>query len=224
MITSRKTALIAGASGLVGSFCLQLLLQSNRYSKVITIGRSKLPVQHPKLEQLMVDFNKLEDYRPNLMADDIYCCLGTTIKKAGSKENFYQVDYTYVVNLAAITSSNPGSQFLVVSSLGANANSGIFYSRVKGEMEHAIKALPFRSIHIFQPSLLLGPRSEKRLGEKLAQAILPKLNFLLSGPLRQYRAVPAEEVARAMLGAAQPDITGVHVHSSAQISKDARFH
>lgn len=222
MNPAQKTALIAGASGLVGSHCLRLLLQSKRYAKVIAIGRSPLPMQHPKLQQLIVDFSKLDTYRQSLIADDIYCCLGTTIKRAGSKEKFYQVDFTYVTRLAAITSANFASQFLVVSSLGADPSSPIFYSRVKGQMEEAVKPMSFLAVHIFQPSLLLGKRPEKRLGEALAQALMPRLNFLLVGPLKKYRPVQAQHVARAMLYAAMQDGAGVCIHSSDKIDQQAR--
>lgn len=218
----KKTALIAGASGLVGSHCLRLLLQSERYGKVIAIGRSLLPLQHPKLEQVLVDFNRLNLYHHSLIADDVYCCLGTTIKKAGSQENFYLVDFTYVKKLATITSANFASQFLVISSLGADPESRIYYSRVKGQMEEAVKPLPFLAVHIFRPSLLLGTRPEKRLGENLAQLIMPRLNFLLQGPLKRYRPIKAEKVAQAMLYAAMQDGAGVCIHLSDQIEKDAR--
>jgi len=220
---AQKTALIAGASGLVGSYCLRLLLQSPRYAKIIAIGRSPLPMQHPRLQQLLVDFNQLDRHRQSLIADDIFCCLGTTIKQAGSKENFYQVDFTYVTQLAAITSANFASQFLVVSSLGAQAASRIFYSRVKGQMEEAIKPMPFLAVHIFQPSLLLGPRPQKRLGEQIAQALMPKLNFLLLGPFKKYRPVLASDVARAMLFAAMQDGAGVCLHPSDKIAQEARL-
>jgi uncharacterized protein YbjT (DUF2867 family) len=221
MALAQKTALIAGSSGLVGSYCLRLLLQSDRYAKVITVGRNVLPMQHPKLEQLIVDFDRLDNYRHSLIADDIYCCLGTTIKQAGSREKFYQVDFTYVKKLAAITSANFASQFLVVSAMGANARSAIFYSKVKGQMEEAVKPMSFLAVHIFQPSLLLGPRPQKRVGEQLAQAILPRLNFLLPGPLKKYRPVAAERVAQAMLHAAMQDGAGVCLHPSDKIDQEA---
>jgi uncharacterized protein YbjT (DUF2867 family) len=222
MSPTQKTALIAGASGLVGSYCLRLLLQSSRYAKVIAIGRNALPMQHPKLEQLVVDFNRLDNYRHSLIADDIYCCLGTTIKQAGSKENFYQVDFTFVRKLAVITAANFASQFLVVTALGANPASPIFYNRVKGQLEEAIKPLPFLAVHIFQPSLLLGPRNQKRMGEQTAQLLLPRLSFLLWGPLKKYRPVHAEMVARAMLHAAMQDGAGVCLHPSDKIQQEGR--
>jgi uncharacterized protein YbjT (DUF2867 family) len=220
-MVSPKVALIAGASGLVGGECLHLLLNSPRYNRVISIGRSTLPIRHPKLQQLVVDFNNLEKNRHSLMADDVYCCLGTTIKKAGSKDKFYQVDYTYVVKLAKLTASHFASQFLVVSSLGADAHSRIFYNRVKGEMEEAVKALPFTSVHIFQPSLLLGERQEFRLGEKFATSLMKGVGFIFNGPLRKYKGIPAKAVAKAMLEAAKQDGGGVLVHSSEQMQEFA---
>jgi uncharacterized protein YbjT (DUF2867 family) len=220
-MVSPKVALIAGASGLVGGECLHLLLNSPRYNKVISVGRVTLPIRHPKLQQLVVDFNNLEKNRHSLMADDVYCCLGTTIKKAGSKDKFYQVDYTYVVKLAKLTASHFASQFLVVSALGADAHSRIFYNRVKGEMEEAVKALPFTSVHIFQPSLLLGERQEFRLGEKFATSLMKGVGFIFNGPLRKYKGIPAKAVAKAMLEAAKQDGGGVLVHSSEQMQEFA---
>lgn len=219
--TSPKTAIIAGASGLVGSHCLHLLLESDRYKKVISIGRKTLPVTHPKLEQKLVDFDILESYTHSLMADDVYCCLGTTIKKAGSKENFYRVDYTYVVKLATITAANFASQFLVVSALGADPQSRIFYNQVKGRMEAAVQPLHFLGVHIFQPSLLLGERQERRLGEKAAQVFSQLLPFVFIGKLRPYKPIPARQVAQAMLYAARQDGAGISVYPSARIAATA---
>ena len=178
----KKTALIAGASGLVGNYLLRMLLQSDHYAKVISIGRKTLSVIHPKLEQRIIDFDKLAA-TTDLVADDIFCCLGTTMKKARSKENFYKVDYTYVVNLAKATNAQYAHQFLVVSAMGANAGSTFYYNHVKGEMEAAISKLPFRAIHIFRPSLLTGDRQEKRLGEQVGEVVLAVLNPLMLGQL-----------------------------------------
>lgn len=218
-MVSAKVALIAGASGLVGGHCLQLLLQSPRYHKVISVGRKTLPIQHPKLQQLEVNFDNLEKHRHSLVADDVYCCLGSTIKKAGSKENFYKVDYTYVVKLAKLTASHFATQFLVVSALGADAQSRIFYNRVKGEMETTVKSLPFTAVHIFQPSLLLGDRQEARLGEKIAAKAMTWFGFLMQGPLKPYRAIQAKTVAKAMLEAAKQDGGGVKIHSSEEMQQ-----
>lgn len=214
-----RFALIAGASGLVGSHCLAQLLKSDRYSHVIAIGRRELPLLHPKLEQKVIDFNKLRSYAADLEADDVFCCLGTTIKKAGSKEAFYKVDHTYVVELAKITANKGASQFIVVSSMGADANSMFFYNKVKGEMEQGVLLQNFDAVHILRPSLLLGERTEHRTGEELAARIMKPLSSLMVGPLKKYRPIEAETVAKAMLYAAQQQQRGVHIYPSDKIAE-----
>ena len=218
-----KTALIAGASGLVGSQLLPLLLASGRYSRVVALGRRPLPMVHPKLEQRLVDFDRLDEHRSQLMADDVFCCLGTTMRQAGSREAFYKVDFTYVVKLAQLTAANFAGQFLVVSAMGADASSGIYYNRVKGQMEDAVRATQLRAVHIFRPSLLLGPRPEKRLGEQIGAVLLQLATPLLAGPLRRYRAIDAAAVARAMLRAAEDDGGGVRVHLSDAIAREGEL-
>jgi uncharacterized protein YbjT (DUF2867 family) len=214
----RKTALLAGATGLIGSQLLPLLLASERYSKVIVVGRKGLSMLHPKLTQVVTDFDKLEDVRLQLIADDVFCCLGTTMKQAGSKEAFYKVDYLYVVKLAALTAGNFASQFMVVSSLGADADAAVYYSKVKGDMEAAVRQIPFRAIHIFRPSLLLGEREQPRLGERVGAVVLGLLKPLMHGPLQKYRPVTGATVAVAMLRAAEEDGGGVRVHLSDEIA------
>jgi uncharacterized protein YbjT (DUF2867 family) len=218
----RKTALLAGASGLIGSHLLPLLLESERYSKVIVVGRKALPTVHPKLTQVVTDLDKLHDVRLQLIADDVFCCLGTTMKQAGSKEAFYKVDFLYVVTLAALTAGNFAAQFMVVSALGADAESAVYYSRVKGEMEQAVQQVPFRAVHIFRPSLLLGERNQPRLGERLGAVALGVLRPLLRGSLQKYRPVTGATVAAAMLRAAQDDGGGVRVHLSDEIETEGQ--
>ncbi|MDX5422588.1 MAG: oxidoreductase [Hymenobacteraceae bacterium] len=213
-----RNALIAGASGLVGGHCLNLLLKSNRYSQVISVGRHDLPLIHPKLDQQKVDFDRLKSYASELAADDIYCCLGTTMKKAGSKEAFYKVDHTYVVQLAELTVNKGASQFLVVSAMGADPGSLFFYNKVKGQMEHDVQQLGYDTVHIFRPSLLLGSREEERTGEELASKIMKPLSSLMIGPLEKYKPIEAEDVAKAMLYAASQDQKGVHIHPSDEIA------
>ncbi len=214
-----RTALIAGASGLVGGHCLHQLLASDRYSQVISVGRRELPIIHPKLEQVVVDFDDIKSYTTDLVADDVYCCLGTTIKKAGSKEAFYKVDHTYVVQLAQVTAAKGASQFLVVSAMGADASSMIFYNKVKGEMEHDVQQLGLITVHIFQPSLLLGERDEARTGEDLASKVMEPLSKLMVGPLKKYKPIAGETVAKAMLHAATQDQYGVYMHPSDDIAR-----
>ncbi|MBF8963682.1 oxidoreductase [Pontibacter sp. FD36] len=214
-----RTALIAGASGLVGSHLLLMLLQSDRYSQVISVGRRELAIIHPKLDQQIVDFDNLKKSASELAADDVFCCLGTTIKKAGTKEAFYKVDHTYVTQLAEITLRRNATQFLVVSAMGADASSRIFYNRVKGEMERDIQALGFTSLHIFRPALLLGEREEHRTGEEISARIMKPLSVLMIGPMRKYRPIKAETVASAMLHAAAQDQKGDKVYLSDEIER-----
>lgn len=208
----KKTALLAGATGLVGSALLPMLLASERYAKVIVVGRRAVATQHPKLTQVVTELSKLEDERLRLIADDVYCCLGTTRQQAGSKEAFYEVDYLYVVKLAAVTAANFAAQFLVVSALGADSESRFYYSQVKGEMEAAVQQTPFRAIHIFRPSLLLGQRAVPRLGERVGGWFLALVRPLLRGRWHKYRPVAASTVAHAMLQAATEDGGGIRIH------------
>ena len=216
----QKTALLAGATGLIGSQLLPLLLASERYAKVIVVGRKAVPMLHPKLVQVTTELDKLDEVRLKLIADDVFCCLGTTMRQAGSKEAFYKVDFLYVVKLAALAAGNFASQFMVVSSMGADAESRVYYSRVKGEMEAAVRQTPFRAIHIFRPSLLLGNRDQPRLGERLGAVLLTLASPLLRGPLLKYRPVAAATVAAAMLRAAEDDGGGVRVHLSDELLPD----
>ena len=217
----QKTALLAGATGLIGSQLLPLLLASERYDKVIVVGRKSVPTIHPKLVQVITELDKLEDARLKLIADDVYCCLGTTMARAGSQTAFFKVDFSYVVQLAALAAGNFAAQFLVVSSMGADAESRMYYSRVKGEMEAAVRQAPFRAIHIFRPSLLLGERDHPRLGERLGAMGLRLLRPLLRGPLLKYRPVTGAAVAAAMLRAAAAEGSGARVHQSDELAQEA---
>lgn len=216
-----KTALIAGASGLTGMHCLELLLQNPVYHRVIALVRKPLPVVHEKLQQIQVDFEQLETSSGDFVADDVYCCLGTTIKKAGSQANFRKVDYDFVVNVAKVAHTKGAKRFLLVSSLGASSKSSIFYSRVKGETEAAVAAIPFEEVHIFRPSLLLGNRQEQRLGESMAMKAFKILGFAMIGPLAVYKGILAEDVAKAMIAVAQMGKKGKHIYLSDEIQRIA---
>ncbi|MDX1666335.1 MAG: NAD-dependent epimerase/dehydratase family protein [Saprospiraceae bacterium] len=215
----KKTAVIAGATGLVGSYCLQYLLEHPNYAKVIHLGRRKVELEHDKLQQHRIDFDRPEKYRHLIRGQDIYCCLGTTMAKAGSKEAFIEVDFTYVMRLANYGLANGASQFLLVSSVGADPDSIFFYTRIKGETEKALKELPYWAIHIFQPSFLLGSRPENRWGEKIASRIGKGIDKVTGGMLTKYKPVEAEVVARAMVGAAQQLDPGIHLHASHHLQK-----
>jgi uncharacterized protein YbjT (DUF2867 family) len=194
-----RTALIAGGSGLVGGFLLRQLLNTPEYDRVIAIGRRPPGLSHPRLVQVTAEFNALDKVTADLRCQDAFCCLGTTIKKAGSREAFRAVDHAAVLAFAWTARRNGAERLFVVSSLGANSGSQFFYNRVKGETEEALEVLDFGTLGIFRPSLLLGPRAESRLGERVGAAVMWLADPLLLGSLRKYRAVEAEVVARAMV-------------------------
>ena len=201
------TALIAGASGLVGRELLQQLLAAPEYDRVIAVGRRRVEVVHPKLGQVVADFATLEQVAADLRCADAYCCLGTTIKvaratsagRAGSRAAFRAVDHAAVLAFAWAAQRAGAQRFFVVSALGADAASRVFYNRVNGETEEALAVLDFATLAIFRPSLLLGRRAQARPGERVMAALLWLAEPLLLGRLRKYRALPAEVVARAML-------------------------
>jgi len=206
-----RTALVAGATGLVGSHLLELLLGDAHWSHVVTVGRRTTSQQHHKLEQRVLDLGELETVSDVPHVDDVFCCLGTTIKQAGSQPAFRLVDHAFVVGLARAGLRAGATQFLLVSAIGADPESRVFYSRVKGETETAIRKLAYQSIQIFRPSLLLGARPEFRLGERITMLGAPVLSALLFGRLRRYRPIQAAAVARAMVTIAHEAPRGPNV-------------
>ncbi|MDX2002386.1 MAG: oxidoreductase [Chitinophagales bacterium] len=214
-----RTALLLGASGLIGSHLLDYLMREPRYAKVVVAVRKKLPIINEKLVQVVVDFEQIEQHASELRADDIFCCLGTTMKQAGSKEQFRKVDYEYPLRVAKMGLLQGANQYLLVSSLGADKNSLIFYSRTKGLIEEALKGLGFPSLHIFRPSLLLGERKEKRFGEQIGEKLLDSFGFLLQGALKRYRGIEASTVAHAMMHCALVNEKGTHLWLSDAIQQ-----
>jgi uncharacterized protein YbjT (DUF2867 family) len=209
-----KTALVAGSTGLIGNQLLELLLREDRYEKIIALSRKPLAIQNSKIVNLVVDFDKLNEIKSSLAADDVYCCLGTTIKQVKTKEAFRKVDYEYPLTLATITKEQGANTFLLVSALGANKDSSIFYNTVKGEVEDAISHVDFESLHIFRPSLLIGPRVEHRSGEEAAKVIYKYLNFLIP---KKFKGIESIKVARAMIAFAQLNEKGIFFHESTEL-------
>lgn len=211
-----RTALIAGATGLVGGHLLRILLESPEYTQVITVGRRSLPLNHPKLNQQVVNLHHLD---PDLLkVDDLFCCLGTTIGKAGSQAAFREVDLEYPLNLGRVGKQAGIRSYLLVSSIGADTRSRFFYSRVKGETEESLKALGLPALHIFRPSLLLGERQERRIGEDIA-AIFTKP---IAGLLGKYAPIAAADVARAMYHVARRAASGTRTYESNEVAALAR--
>ncbi|WP_163103331.1 NAD-dependent epimerase/dehydratase family protein [Peribacillus alkalitolerans] len=213
----QRSALVLGASGLIGSELVRILLDSHEYSQVTILVRRELPYQHHKLSQIVTDFDRLDNYDQAFRVDDVYSCLGTTIKKAKSKDNFHNVDYEYTMKAAHMAAKFSAGNFLTVTALGADPNSLFFYNRVKGKVERELKRLVLPSVHIFQPSLLLGDRNEYRQGEKIAEAIGTRLSFLFVGPLQKYKPIEAKRVAKGMYERALQSQKGFFIHRSESI-------
>ncbi len=212
-----KSALLAGATGLVGGFVLDQLLQDPTYDSVIVLTRKSLGNNHPKLKEVIVNFDKLEKYSNEIKTDAVFCCLGTTIKTAGSQEAFKKVDYEYPLRLAEIAKQNGTKTYLLISALGSSKSSIIFYNRVKGEVEDAIGKLNFDAFHILQPSLIIGERKENRMGEGIAQKLSPVYDALMFGPLTKYKSIKAEQIAKAMIHFSKSDAKGTLRHESDEL-------
>jgi uncharacterized protein YbjT (DUF2867 family) len=208
-----RRALIIGATGLVGSNLVDALLADDHWSRVTALVRRPLERPEPKFNALVVDFAQL-DGSAWPAVDDVFCCLGTTIRAAGSRGAFRRVDHQYPLDVARMTLARGARQFLFVSAMGADPRASVFYSRVKGELERDVAALPFRAVVALRPSLLAGDRSERRLGEGLALALLTPLRGIVP---RNVRPVAAIAVARAMVAFAKRELQGFHVVTNGEI-------
>jgi uncharacterized protein YbjT (DUF2867 family) len=200
---------------LIGNILTRMLLDTEQYSRVTILVRRPIDLTHPKLNQEVINFDQPDPGK--VKGDDVFCCLGTTIKVAGSKEAFYKVDATYPYELAKLAHANGASQFLLVTAMGADSNAVIFYNRVKGEVEEKIAGLNYDSYSIFRPSLLLGDRKDVRPGEKIAQNFSGILSALLVGPLKRYKPIEARKVAAAMQKVALRRLKGRYVLESDQL-------
>lgn len=192
----QKSALLLGATGLTGGHLLNLLLESEDYHTVYIYSRRPIGIQNPKLKELIINY---DDYEGTVEADNVFCCLGTTIKVAKTKEAFKKVDLTYPVKIAQLQFNAGSKRFLVISAMGAAADSLFFYSKVKAEMETQLTNIGYPKLLIFRPALITGDRKEHRAGEKIAAGINEILNHVLVGKLRKYQSVSAKAIASCML-------------------------
>lgn len=194
-----KIALVLGATGLVGEKLINLLTKDDYYESIILLNRRQVGYQNPKIKEKVVDFEDIESLIKQVNVNDIFCCIGTTIKKAGSKEAFEKVDFDIPVAMGKIAERSGVKNFIVISSLGADEKSNNFYSSVKGRMENKMMQYKLQHLTILRPSLLLGKRDEKRTGEGIAQIIFSLFGILMIGPLKKYKAISAQKVAAAMI-------------------------
>ncbi len=211
-------ALIVGSTGLVGGHLLQELLKDDFFSEVESWVRKPTGTAHPKLKERIVDFSALPGME-KAASTHLFCCLGTTIKKAQSKEAFRLVDYQYVADLADLSARSGCKAFLVVSSVGADSRSGNFYLRTKGEMEEAVKNSGVPSLVIMRPSMLLGDRKEFRFGEAIGKGVMKAVNPLLFGSLRKYRGVEGAVVASEMVKLARETSAGVRIWEGDKVTR-----
>lgn len=207
-----KKAILFGASGFVGSYLLNDLLQSDSYIEVTIVVRKPLNIQHPKLKIVLADYHSLAQNAAYLIGDDVFIALGTTKKKTPDKAAYYQIDHDYPVLAAQLTKANGATAVFFVSAVGANANSSIFYVKTKGEAERDVTAVGFEHTHIFRPSMIMGSRTESRPMEKVFIKLFSLVNVLLIGGMKKYKGITAKNIAKAMYKAAQHPVEKVKVY------------
>lgn len=207
-----KTALLFGATGFIGSHLLHDLLNSPDYSRVIAVVRKPLAVNHPKLTVLIGDLTSLPALKPQLVVDEVFIALGTTRKHTPDLAAYYKIDHDYPVAAAEIAKENGARSVFLVTAVGANAASSVFYVRTKGEVEQDILALDFEHTHIFRPSMILGERDEDRPRERLIIAVWNVINPLLVGPASPYRGLTGNDIAHAIARAARHQTEKVTIY------------
>jgi uncharacterized protein YbjT (DUF2867 family) len=208
-MNSTKSILVTGATGLIGRSLIKLLQQDQYFNEIIILSRRRVPewTKDKRIQQHIVDLSNPSGYRNIVKADTVVSALGTTIKKAGSQDKFREVDYQMPLNLAQAASANNCSSFILVSAVGSSPDSRVFYNKVKGEVERDLVKIKFKSIHILHPSLLLGERNEKRIGEKIGQIFMPLMSFLIP---EKYRPVQADVIAKRIIQLAKSDKQGIY--------------
>lgn len=200
-----KTAIILGATGLTGSLVLERLISDERYDKIKLFSRTSAGVHHPKVEEYLVDLLTLEKYNADFTADEVYCCIGTTKKKTPNQENYKSIDYGIPVAAAKLCKANGIKVMAIVSAIGANPKSSIFYNRTKGEMEQEVLKQDIERTYILRPSFIGGNRQEKRAGEKIGMVIFIFLKPLFFGGLKKYAIIDASAIASRMINLANSE-------------------
>ena len=212
-------AIIAGASGLIGSNLLHILLNQPEYNEIVILVRKSTGIIHPKLKELIIDFDKLDSYASEISGHAIFSCLGTTNNKTPDKALYKKIDYDYPVQLAELGFKNGIKQYHLVSSIGANKSSSTFYLKLKGETDEDVAKTGIKTVHIYQPSFLIGNRKEFRISEKLLIPVMKVFDFLLIGNLKKYRSIPAQTVAMAMFKQSLNTNEGIFIHPSDKIKE-----
>ena len=213
MNTRQKTAILLGATGLTGNLLLQLLLKDKRYVKIILFSRSSSGIVDPKIKEHLGDVVNLNAFKNDFKADEVFCCIGTTKAKTRDKELYKKIDFGIPIKAAKLCKENGINTLVIISALGANSKSNIFYNRTKGEMEDAVLQLQIPKTHILQPSLIGGKREEKRIGEWAFKQLMKVANFVMAGPLKKYKSIHPKEIAKAMVWLANNEFKEVRIPS-----------
>ncbi len=209
MKNTGKTAIILGATGLTGNLLLQKLITDKRYGVVKVFSRKSIEIKNPKIIEINGDILALNNFRKDFFADEVYCCIGTTAKKTPDKELYKKIDFGIPVTTAKLCKKNNIDTLLLMSSLGANAKSSVFYNKTKGEMEQAVLKEEIKNTYILRPSIILGKRNENRLFENIGKRVFTTFQFLFIGKLKKYKAIEADHIATAMIKLAnvKPSLT-----------------
>ena len=220
LIKMAYKAVIVGASGLIGRHLVNNLLLSQEYTEVTSLARKKVPIHSSKLKQIIIDFDRVDDYAEHINGRVIFCCLGSTRDKTPDLNEYRKIDHDYAVKMAEIGLKNGIEQYHLVSSIGADPDSANFYTKLKGETEEDVKKVGLHSLHIYRPSILVGARTESRRLERIAIKLMVMFNPLLIGPLKKYRSIEAKTVAQAMFKQSlKKNKEGVFIYPSDQIKK-----
>jgi uncharacterized protein YbjT (DUF2867 family) len=221
-ISENKIAIVFGASGLIGNYLVHHLCESPHYREVLTFSRHIIGFKHAKIKEVINDLKDLSILKNDLLGHDVFCCLGTTIKKAGNQENFRKIDFDLPIRLARLSEENKIRGFFVVSSIGANVKSTNFYLRTKGEMEKEVMDCGIPRIAVVRPSMLLGKRNEFRFGEEVGKILMKVVSVFLLGKYRKYKAIHAETVAKAMIKIANDDYSDQDIYESDELEEIAK--
>ena len=212
-----KTALVLGASGLVGQELVKVLVESKEFDRITLLVRKELKINNTKINEIVIDFDKMEEYKEEFNVDIVFCTLGTTIKKAKTKENFEKVDFHYPFEGAKLSKNFGKGQFFVVTAMGSDENSSVFYSKTKGKLEKELKDLGLNNLSIFRPSLLLGERKDFRMGEKIGIILFSLIKPFLVGKLKKYAGIEATYVAYFMYEKSLENRVGISIYESDQM-------
>ena len=212
-----RTAIVIGATGLVGSNLVNMLLKDSRFEQVKVLVRRPMEIANDKLEQHVVDFDAPDNWKKLVTGDVLYSAMGTTLRQAGSKAAQYKIDYMYQYQVAKAAAANGVPEYVLISAAGSNPDSAVFYSRIKGELERDVQKLPFETIHIIRPGMLAGEREKVRTGELLGVGVMNVLS--MSPGLKKLKPIQAKEVARAMLNATFRHVVGIHSYTMGDVAK-----